>query len=106
MLLHGYSLTQNSLPRHQSLVTGNDDRFGGSRHGFESGYVASRNDDDEGFEIDVGVTETSLAMNRLVVTNSSRTYPRKFLLLLFLFSEKRNSKMTDKGSGNLSRFLP
>ena len=101
-LLHGYSLTLNSLPRHQSSVTGNDDHSGDNRHGFESGSEASRNDDDEGFEIDVGATETSLAVNQSVVTDSSGGLRKK----VSFFLEKWRFKMTNKESGNLSGVLP
>ena len=63
LLLRGCSLTLSSLPRHRSLANGNGDHSYDSRHDFENGCVASRSDDDGGFEIDVGVTETSLAMS-------------------------------------------
>lgn len=62
LVLRGCSLTLNSLLRHQSWASGIDDRSCDSRRGFESDYGANRSDDDAGFEIDVLVTETALAM--------------------------------------------
>ena len=61
LLLRDCSLNLNSLPHLQSSANGTDDRFCGSRHGFENGYEANRTDDDAGFENDVVVIETSLA---------------------------------------------
>jgi len=62
LLPHGYSLNQSSLLCHQSWASGIDDRSGDSPRGFGNGYGESMNDDDVGFEIDVSVIETSLAI--------------------------------------------
>ena len=61
-LLHDRSLTLNSHQRRYSSASGNGGRFCGSRRGFESGFEASKNDDDEDFEIDVLVNENARAM--------------------------------------------
>lgn len=60
-LLHDRSLILNNHQRRYSSASGNGGRFCGSRHGFESGSEASKNDDDEGFEIDVLVSENARA---------------------------------------------
>lgn len=60
---HGCKSTSSNVhlqPR-QSWGIVNDDRSDGNLHGFESDYVASKNDGGVGFEIDVGEIVTSLA---------------------------------------------
>ena len=79
LLLRDCSLNLSSLLRHQSWASGNDDRSCDSRHDFGSDCAENTNGDDVGFEIDVWVSETSLAMKQLVVADSRGAYSEPFL---------------------------
>ena len=85
----GCSSSPSNPQPHQSWVIESDDRLGGSRHDFESGFAENKSDDDEGFEIDASVIVSAHAITSSISETCKVKVDKILSALVFRYRKLR-----------------